>query len=149
MSKKSVSRQGGLPILHERAAGIDIGSRFHVVAVAPGLTDQPVQTFQAFTADLQRMADWLDELAHDAPVLNSTPVAVVGKAYWPLPWYLRGFDKVGYYDVLPVDANHRPLLLLVSSLRNRPCRDAPTRSAISHLDGSGDSESGSILLHEA
>ena len=76
MSKKGVSRQGGLPILHERAAGIDIGSRFHVVAVAPGLTDQPVQTFQAFTADLQRMADWLVNVGIKTVAMESTGV------YW-------------------------------------------------------------------
>lgn len=47
----------GLPVIHEFAAGIDIGSRFHVVAVGPDLSDEPVRTFQAFTTDLQRMAD--------------------------------------------------------------------------------------------
>jgi hypothetical protein len=46
----------GLPVIHERAAGIDIGSRFHVVAVPTALSAEPVQTFQAFTADIQRMA---------------------------------------------------------------------------------------------
>ena len=54
------SRKGsptGLPVIHERAAGIDIGSRFHVVAVGADLCDEPVQTFQAFTSDLQRTAE--------------------------------------------------------------------------------------------
>jgi hypothetical protein len=36
----------GLPIIHERAAGIDIGSRFHVAAVSPDLSDEPVRTFE-------------------------------------------------------------------------------------------------------
>jgi hypothetical protein len=49
-------KPNGLPIIHERAAGIDIGSRFHVVAVSPELCYEPVQTFQAFTSDLIRMA---------------------------------------------------------------------------------------------
>ena len=49
----------GLPVIHTRAAGIDIGSRFHVVAVPANLSEDPVQTFQAFTADIQRMTDWL------------------------------------------------------------------------------------------
>ena len=34
-------KPSGLPIIHERAAGIDIGSRFHVVAVAADLCDEP------------------------------------------------------------------------------------------------------------
>ena len=39
----------GLPVTHDRAAGIDIGSRFRVAGVAPELCDEAVQTFQAFT----------------------------------------------------------------------------------------------------
>jgi uncharacterized protein (TIGR03663 family) len=65
--------------------------------------------------DVERMADWLDELADQLPVLDSVPVAVVGKQYWPLPWYLRGFEKVGYYDAPPTDAGKRPLVLFVSA----------------------------------
>jgi len=42
----------GLPIIHERAAGIDIGSRFYVAAISPDLSDEPVRTFQAFTSEL-------------------------------------------------------------------------------------------------
>ena len=53
------SKATGLPIINSRAAGIDIGSRFHVVAVPAEMDDEPVQTFQAFTGDLHRMADWL------------------------------------------------------------------------------------------
>ncbi|MCO7633880.1 hypothetical protein NJF54_18810 [Pseudomonas guariconensis] len=54
--KKSSSERHGLPVIHERAAGIDIGSRFHVVAVPADITEEPVQTFKAFTADVERMA---------------------------------------------------------------------------------------------
>jgi hypothetical protein len=44
MSKsKSRSKPVSLPIIHAYAAGIDIGSRFHVVAVSPDLCDEPVQ----------------------------------------------------------------------------------------------------------
>src|SRR5947208_4048518 len=73
---KNVSTQSGLPVVHARAAGIDIGSRFHVVAVAPNLSDEPVQTFQAFTADLVRMADWLVALGITTVAMESTGV------YW-------------------------------------------------------------------
>jgi len=66
----------GLPVIHERAAGIDIGSRFHVVAVPTALSAEPVQTFQAFTADIQRMAAWLLSLSIETVVMESTGV------YW-------------------------------------------------------------------
>jgi transposase len=66
----------GLPIINEFAAGIDIGSRFHVVAVGSDLCDEPVQTFQAFTSDLLRMADWLTDVGIKTVAMESTGV------YW-------------------------------------------------------------------
>ena len=73
------SRRGsatGLPVIHDRAAGIDVGSRFHVVAVGSDLCDEPVQTFQAFTGDLERMADWLVAVGVKTVAMESTGV------YW-------------------------------------------------------------------
>jgi transposase len=66
----------GLPVVHDRAAGIDVGSRFHVVAVSPDLCAEPVQTFQAFTADLERMANWLVAIGIKTVAMESTGV------YW-------------------------------------------------------------------
>lgn len=73
---QTAHQTNGLPIIHPRAAGIDIGSRFHVVAVPAQLCEEPVQTFQAFTADLQRLADWLKSLHIETVVMESTGV------YW-------------------------------------------------------------------
>jgi transposase len=75
MSTRS-AKPRGLPIVHERAAGIDVGSRFHVVAVGADLCEEPVQTFQAFTSDLQRMADWLAAMGIKTVAMESTGV------YW-------------------------------------------------------------------
>lgn len=55
-------RATGLPVIHDRAADIDVGSRFHVVAVGSDLCDEAVPTFAAFTGDLERMAEWLVSL---------------------------------------------------------------------------------------
>lgn len=74
MSRTTSKR--GLPVVHERAAGIDVGSRFHVVAVPPELTPEPVRTFQAFTADLHRLADWLVSCGITTVAMESTGV------YW-------------------------------------------------------------------
>ena len=71
MSRRS-AKSLGLPIIHDRAGGIDIGSRFHVVAVPADLCDEPVQTFQAFTGDLERMADWLVSLGIKTVAMEST-----------------------------------------------------------------------------
>ena len=82
----------GLPIINARAAAIDIGSRFHVVAVPIDACDEPVQTFQAFTSDLQRMADWLKTLGITTVAMESTGV------YW-VPVY-EVLEAVGLEVVL-------------------------------------------------
>lgn len=74
MSKKG--KVIGLPILNARAGGIDIGSRIQVAAVPPELSDEPVQTFQSFTADIERMADWLVSVGITTVAMKSTGV------YW-------------------------------------------------------------------
>lgn len=75
MSRRSI-KPTGLPVIHDRAAGIDIGARFHVVGVAPDLCDEAVQTFLAFTGDIERMADWLVSIGIDTVAMESTGV------YW-------------------------------------------------------------------
>ena len=72
----AIKSTNGLPVIHQRAAGIDIGSRFHVVAVPTDLADEPVRTFQAFTADIQQMAVWLLAIGIETVVMESTGV------YW-------------------------------------------------------------------
>ena len=51
MARKSTSshpqRQPALPTVHVHAAGIDVGSRFHVAAVPPDLCSEPVRTYQS------------------------------------------------------------------------------------------------------
>lgn len=75
MSRRD-TRPQGLPVINDRAAGADIGSRIHVVAVPPELCDEAVQTFAAFTGDIERMADWLLSLGIKTVAMESTGV------YW-------------------------------------------------------------------
>ena len=50
-------RAAALAITHPNAAGIDIGSAAHFVAVPPDRDDEPVREFASFTADLNALAD--------------------------------------------------------------------------------------------
>ena len=90
MNKKE-DRLSGLPVLHTHAAGIDIGSRFHVVAIPGELDSEPVRTFQAFTTDIERLADWLISAGIQTVAMESTGV------YW-VPVYevleTRGLNVV-------------------------------------------------------
>jgi len=92
-NKKTKIKTGtrGLTIVHRRAAGIDIGSTFHVVAVPADIDDEPVRTFRSFTGDLYRLADWLGSLGITTIAMESTSV------YW-IPVFeileARGFEVV-------------------------------------------------------
>ena len=66
-----------------------MGASSHFVAVPADRTEQPVQEFEAFTADLYRLADWLAECGVKTVAMESTGV------YWiPLFGVLeeRGFE---------------------------------------------------------
>ena len=90
MSKKP-STKASLPVIHPNAAGIDIGSTFHVVAVPVDRCDKPVQTFRAFTGDIIKMADWLLEQGITTVAMESTGV------YWVCVYEIlenKGFEVV-------------------------------------------------------
>ena len=52
-------RPKNLQKINLNAAGIDVGSRQHCVAVPEGRDEASVRTFGTFTADLAALADWL------------------------------------------------------------------------------------------
>ena len=94
-AKPASSKSARLAPVHPEAAGIDVGSRSHFVSVSPDRDDRPVREFEAFTADLHALADWLTQCRVTTVALESTGV------YWiPLFEILeqRGFE------VLLVDA---------------------------------------------
>jgi hypothetical protein len=61
-------------LTHPNAAGIDIGGSSHFVAVPADRDDLPVREFQAFTADLRAMADWLSSCGINTVAMESTGV---------------------------------------------------------------------------
>ena len=69
-------KRGKWSVVHSRAAGIDIGSQFHVAAVSQDLDAEPVRTFSTFTNDLHRLAEWLKGLGITTVTMESTGV------YW-------------------------------------------------------------------
>ena len=97
---RSRSRQPGgkkakhpslLKRINHNAAGIDCGSEAHYVAVPPERDTEPVRSFKTFTADLHRLADWLEACKIKTVAMESTGV------YWiPIFEILedRGFEVV-------------------------------------------------------
>ncbi len=47
--------------------------------------------------DVESIQQWMKELKKELPQEALEPVAVVGTEYWPLPWYLRDFEAIGYW----------------------------------------------------
>jgi transposase len=78
VQKKSGS--SSFPIINTNAAGIDIGSEEHWVAVPEDRDDEPVRSFGCFTADLHAMAQWLKACGITTVAMESTGV------YW-IPCY--------------------------------------------------------------
>jgi transposase len=76
MEEVMASRKRELPLHYPNAAGIDIGSASHYVAVPADRDDQPVREFKSFTQDLEKLADWLKACAIDTVAMESTGV------YW-------------------------------------------------------------------
>jgi transposase len=88
--------------VHPAAAAIDVGATIHVAAVGPDRDKEPVRTFQTFTDDLHRLADWFARCGIKTIVMESTGV------YW-IPVYdileQRGFEVL---VVNARDAKHVP-----------------------------------------
>jgi transposase len=59
VQQSSEQASDGLEVVHPEAAVIDVGNSAHYVAVRPNRDQEPVRRSKRFTADLHRMADWL------------------------------------------------------------------------------------------
>jgi hypothetical protein len=77
--KKSVPKKvdwKALEIVHADAAGIDVGSSEHWVAISSDRDSEPVRRFGCFTADLREMGRWLVEKGVRSVAMQSMGV------YW-------------------------------------------------------------------
>lgn len=99
-SKKNIKKiqlPPHLEHINKMAAGIDIGSNSHFVAVPTSCDSENVREFPSFTSDLYELADWLEHCGIETVAMESTGV------FW-IPLYeileSRGFE------VKLVDAKH-------------------------------------------
>ena len=99
--KNKVARKksgfSSFPIINKDAAGIDIGSEEHWVAVPEDRDEEPVRSFGCFTADLQAMAQWLKTCGITTVAMESTGV------YW-IPAH-QILEQHGF-EVFLVNARH-------------------------------------------
>lgn len=79
------------PIIYPNAAGIDISSKEHYVAVNPDLTPNSIRAFGCFTEDLKAIANWLKECNVNTVAMEATGI------YWVSLFLLledEGFEVV-------------------------------------------------------
>lgn len=58
--------------------------------------------------DIQSLESWLIDLD---TVKGIEPIAVVGSGYWPLPWYLKSFETIGYWSSVNEDMIRMPVVI--------------------------------------
>jgi transposase len=101
IKKKSKIKNNKLPLhlqhININAAGIDIGSESHFVAVPEGRDKESVREFSSFTCDLHNIASWLKKCKVDTIAMESTGV------YW-IPLYDH-LESEGF-EVKLVNARH-------------------------------------------
>ena len=94
MAKRKQPQKMKVPVhaleqIHLNAAGIDVGAEEVWVAIPPDRAEHSVRSFPTFTADLHRLADWLQQGGIETVAMEATGV------YWiPLFEILeeRGFE---------------------------------------------------------
>jgi transposase len=89
---KSTKASSKLQAINPNAAGIDIGSRFHYVAIPNGRDDYSVRRFGCYTSDLRALADWLKKCGVTTVAMESTG------NYWIHPFQI--LDEAGIEVIL-------------------------------------------------
>jgi transposase len=120
--KKGRKKIAKLPIINPNAAGIDIGATQIFVAVPPDRDAESVRCFGTFTADLEKLADWLEACKIQTAAMESTGV------YW-----------VPLYQILE-KRKIEPVLVNAQYVRNVPGRkktDVEDCQWIQHLHAVG------------
>jgi transposase len=99
MSKKNQqkSSKSTFDLINPDCAGIDIGSKVHYVCVPEDRSPEPIQKFESFTADLEKMVMWLKECKIKLVAMESTSI------YW-IPVY-QILEAAGF-EVHLVNAKH-------------------------------------------
>ena len=97
MAKQKTRKAPAIETMNIGAAAVDIGSREHMAAVNPDVTDAPVRTFGTFTHDLHDLADRFKTHGVTSVAMESTGV------YW-IPAY-EILEQHGF-EVIPVNARY-------------------------------------------
>jgi predicted membrane-bound mannosyltransferase len=77
--------------------------------------------------DALRLVHTVEAIAQASPRRYGTVVEIMGaESYWPLPWYLRRFTNIGFFDKIP----NQPLapIMIVSTALHAAFDDRPEKT---------------------
>jgi predicted membrane-bound mannosyltransferase len=66
--------------------------------------------------DAEKLVQKVQVLAQYHDMGTAMPVHVLAKNPWPLPWYFRGFDNIGFYPV-PPEQLQGPAPVVISTMK--------------------------------
>lgn len=90
-----------------------LATQFHQSRLATGRFASNARNPYAYVPtqrDVELLDPWLLKLRACAPDGSIEPIAVVGSAYWPLPWYLRSFERIGYWKEASPEMTSMPVV---------------------------------------
>lgn len=73
--------------------------------------DRNPMAYSPTSRDVIALGQRMRDLKEKSATFHNSLFAVVGSGYWPLPWYLRGCGKGGYFEVLPPDIEAFPVVI--------------------------------------
>ncbi|MGA2171991.1 MAG: flippase activity-associated protein Agl23 [Sedimentisphaerales bacterium] len=100
---------------------IDLGLQSVLASCVPNVDYSNPYVYACPTADVLKIAARIEQISIASPAGREMTVCVVCPAgdYWPLPWYLRSFKNVGWYnDVNDVTAP-APVVIASAGLEDR------------------------------
>ena len=110
------------------AGAAQLGSQAYALSFRYSADPRNPYVYAHSSGDVLKLAAQLERLAHASPEGHEMLVNVVTpENYWPVPWYLRRFSHVGYWQDAAewrADAGRRPPSVILFSSEVQPDVDA-------------------------
>ncbi len=93
----------GILIVAVAAATVQLGMQAHRTVFEYAADFENPYAYGHTTGQISRLVDSMEDIAAAAPDGKETIIFVIEPEgdYWPLPWYLREFSNVGYFEDIP------------------------------------------------
>lgn len=80
--------------------------------------DRNPYAYSPTSPDVVRLTDQIRAIARAHPDGQDMLIKIISPEYWPLPWYLRDFSRVGYWTAVPEDPD-APVILVAPELQEQ------------------------------